>query len=61
MTVDDKMYLETKRRTFEPTEEGVIEPRLSNIDIDHVIPDELHLLLRVTHRMIENLINASCP
>ena len=56
MDEDDSTYLETKKRKFEPTEEGVIQPRLINIDVNHVIPDELHLLLRVTDRLIENLI-----
>ena len=59
MTVDDKTYLETKRRKFGSSEVGVIQPRLIDIDIDHIIPDELHLLLRVTDKMIENLINAA--
>ena len=39
-------YLETKKRKL-------------NIDINHVIPDELHLLLRISDRLIENLINAA--
>jgi len=59
MTIDEKTYLVSKRHTFEPTEEGVIQPRLLNIDINHVIPDELHLLLQITDKMIENLINGA--
>ena len=33
--------------------------RLINIDIDHIIPDGLHLLLRVTDKLIENLIHGA--
>ena len=32
-------------------------PPLKNIDLDHVVPDELHLLLRITDRLLENIIN----
>lgn len=28
-----------------------------NIDLDHVLADELHLLLRVTDRMLQNVID----
>ena len=34
---------------------GCINPTLINIDLDHVVPDELHLLLRVTDRMLQNV------
>ena len=32
------------------------QPPLSNIDLDHVVPDELHLLLRVTDILTGNLV-----
>ena len=35
----------------------VFIPPLKNIDLDHVVPDELHLLLRITDRLLENIIN----
>jgi len=38
-------------------EPGFVRPRLINIKTDHVMPDKLHLLLRITDRLIENLIN----
>ena len=34
------------------------EPLLS-IELDHVIPDELHLLLRITDVLLRNLINSA--
>lgn len=36
---------------------GCIHPPLINIDLDHVVPDELHLLLRITDRLLENIID----
>ena len=59
MSVDNKQYLETQKRNFCTSENGYIRERLINIDTDHIIPDELHLLLRITDRMIENLINGA--
>lgn len=59
MTKPDRTYLQTKKRKFLRSEPGVKNARLINIDIDHVIPDELHLLLRITDKLIENLINAA--
>ena len=35
----------------------VFIPPLINIDLDHVVPDELHLLLRIADRLLENIIN----
>ena len=57
--VEQNSYLEDKKRYFTEFEPGCLNQRLINIDIEHVIPDELHLLLRVTDRMIENLINGA--
>lgn len=59
MKKPDKLYLETKKRKFDRSEAGVKNTKLIDIDINHVIPDELHLLLRITDRLIENLINAA--
>ena len=59
MSVDAKTYLEEKKRRFVSSEPGYINPRLINIDLDHILPDELHLLLRITDRLIENLINGA--
>ena len=33
------------KKKFRESEDGYARPRLINIDIDYVIPDELHLLL----------------
>ena len=38
---------------------GCIRTPLIDIPLDHVIPDELHLMLRVTDILIQNLINAA--
>ena len=59
MSVDSKKYLEELRRHFSNCEPGYIRQRLINIDLDHIIPDELHLLLRITDRLIENLISGA--
>ena len=57
--MEQNSYLEDKKRYFTESEPGCLNQRLINIYIEHVIPDELHLLLRVTDRMIENLINGA--
>ncbi|CAB4016317.1 Hypothetical predicted protein [Paramuricea clavata] len=36
---------------------GCINPALINIDLDHVLADELHLLLRVTDRMLQKVVD----
>lgn len=36
---------------------GCINLPLINIDLDHVVPEELHLLLRVTDRTLENVVD----
>jgi hypothetical protein len=36
---------------------GCINPPLINISLDHVVADELHLLLRVTDRLLQNVID----
>jgi len=41
------------------TEPGSIHPPLLNFPLDHIIPDELHLMLRVIDQLIENLICAA--
>jgi len=47
------------KRTFISAEPGFVRCRLINIDPDHVIPDELHLLFRITDRLIGNLISGA--
>jgi len=39
---------------------GCSRPPLLEIDLDHIIPDELHLLLRVTDRLLKNLVLEVC-
>ena len=72
MSVSKEMYIQTdhKDRTLETLKKcsqyppsaatdkrlGSIESPLLDIEIDHVVPDELHLLLRVTDILIRNLI-----
>jgi len=55
----DSKYLVGMKRSFSSAEPGFVRPRLTNVDLDHVIPDELHLLLRITDRLIDNLINGA--
>jgi len=38
---------------------GLIAKPLLNIELDNVVVDELHLMLRVTDRLTRNLINAA--
>ena len=38
---------------------GCIKMPLISLELDHIIPDELHMLLRVTDVLIQNLINAA--
>ena len=35
---------------------GAINPPLFEIDLEHVVIDELHLLLRITDKLINNLV-----
>ena len=72
MSVSKEMYIQTdhKGRTLETLKTcsqyppsaatdkrlGSIESPLLDIEIDHVVPDELHLLLQVTDILIRNLI-----
>ena len=35
---------------------GTIQPPLLIMNLNYIIPDELHLLLRITDRLIRNLI-----
>lgn len=41
------------------SEPGSIHPPLLHFPLDHIIPDELHLLLKITDHLIENLICAA--
>ena len=49
-----------KERTMEAlktgNEPGQIHPPLLDLSLHNIIPDELHLLLRITDRLIENLM-----
>ena len=69
MSVDKKVYTETKVRTLESMQElssksykacsrhlGCVLPPLINIPLDHIVLDELHLLLRIMDILIRNLI-----
>ena len=44
------------KENVESQELGVINQLLLNIELDHVVVDELHLLLRITDRLIDNLV-----
>ena len=63
------MYTETKARTLKKMQElssksyrncarhlGCVLPPLINVPLDHVVLDELHLLLRIMDILIRNLI-----
>ena len=52
----NKRTLEALKTGNEP---GQIHPPLLDLSLHNIIPDELHLLLRITDRLIENLINAA--
>ena len=63
MKVEDTVYLVKKKRTLKMLQRkeshySLDEPML-NIELDHVIPDELHLLLRVTDVLINNIITSA--
>ena len=36
---------------------GYIKMLLLKVDLEHVIPDDIHILVRVTDVLIQNLIN----
>ena len=67
--VSDSEYLITRKRTLESfytnckkpgvSCNGCKHPPLLKLDPDKIIPDELHLLLRVTDVLIHNLISAA--
>ena len=62
-----KRYIIVKRRTLQSfydnyndnNNKGCKYLPLLNIDPDHIIPDELHLLLRTTDVLLSNLISAA--
>ena len=63
MDVEDTVYLIKKKRTLRmlqkmESHDSLHKPIL-NIELDHVIPDELHLLLRVTDVLINNIITSA--
>ncbi|XP_065887713.1 uncharacterized protein [Dysidea avara] len=64
--VNDSMYLVKKRRTlkslyndYEKKQYCCKRLPLLQIELDHVIPDELHLLLRITDVLLRNLISTA--
>ncbi|XP_065903646.1 uncharacterized protein [Dysidea avara] len=61
--IEDTEYLVTNRRTLESLYEDYREKQYSckhlplvHIETDHIIPDELHLLLRITDILLKNFI-----
>lgn len=59
--VQDSDYLTTKRRDTKDNQEKRsafvnMHLPLLNIEIDHIISDELQLLLRITDMLLKNLI-----
>ena len=64
--VPDTVYLENDKRTLDSILEdyktqkfSCKQPPLLEIETDHIIPDELHLLLRITDVLTENLITTA--
>ena len=57
------MALVHNKRTLESlkngTEPGSVHPPLLHLPLKNIIPDELYLLLRITDRLVENLINVA--
>ena len=71
MSIDEKVYTDTskKARTLQKMKDlsshsyssctrhlGCVLPPLVNIPLDHIVLDELHLLLRIMDVLIRNLI-----
>ena len=63
MDVEDTVYLKDKQRTLQMLKENKSKDSLHkpmlDIELDYVIPDELHLLLRITDVLINNLITSA--
>ena len=63
MKVQDTVYLKDKQRTLKMLKEKKLKDSLHkpilNIELDYVIPDELHLLLRITDVLINNFITSA--
>ena len=63
MEVVDTVYLKDKQRTLQTLKENKSKDSLHkpmlDIELDYVIPDELHLLLRITDVLINNLITSA--
>ena len=58
--VDQKRTLEEMKHMCQKKNDNfgcIHPPPLINIDLDHVVPDELHLLLRITDRQLQNVID----
>ncbi len=50
MTIDE-MEANVKVKKY-----GCVHKPLSNVDLTHVVPDELHILLRIIDKLISNII-----
>ena len=69
MSIPFATWTQDEKRTIKEIEEtvksgtklnyGCIKMPLISLELDHVIPDELHMLLRITDVLIQNLINAA--
>ena len=69
MSIPFTTWTQDEKRTIKEIEEtiksgtklnyGCINMPLISLELDHVIPDELHMLLRITDVLIQNLINAA--
>ena len=63
MEVSSTVYLKDKQRTLQMLKENKSKDSLHkpmlDIELDYVIPDELHLLLRITDVLINNLITSA--
>ena len=61
-TQDEKRTIKEIKETIKSGTKlnyGCINMPLISLELDHVIPDELHMLLRITDVLIQNLINAA--
>ena len=62
LDVEDTVYLVKQKRTLQMlkrkiSQDSLHEPML-NFELDHVVPEKLHLLLRVTDVLINSITSA---
>ena len=55
-TGEMKRTLQEIKEFHSSTKFCCIHPPLFDIDLDHVVLDELHLMMRITNRLTENII-----